>query len=285
MRISCWIALTRLVFLLGFARTSFASSAARPFPTVGNRVVYGRPAEDAKYPFFVRLFVLERDGFGESVCGGSLVEPMVVLTAAHCVGTNTESVRVYHPTTDRQAFATSYQLHPLYDRRTLDGDLALLRLSYALVSDDMLARAEGLSDWHNVPLVVIGYGLYEVGTLSDVLREGHLVGMSHEDCLAHWSPDAVRDDRCAVGISGQVDSCNGDSGGPIVSEADVFRILGIVSRGSSECGSMPGIYTDLYRYLNSSTTTFLTSSKPFTSPAPYSCMGWVSLAVILGSQA
>jgi len=283
-RCSTALALTWLAFLLGFPRTSSAASAARAFPTPGNRVVYGQPADDVKYPFFVRLFVLERDGFGESVCGGSLIEPRVVLTAAHCVGDATESVRVYHPTSDRQAYAVSYQLHPLFDRRTLDGDLALLRLSFALAPDEMIARAKGLRDWHGVPLTVIGYGLYEVGTLSDVLREGHLVGMSGETCLAHWSPDAVRKDRCAAGESGEVDSCNGDSGGPIVLRNDVFRIVGIVSRGSSDCGSMPGIYTDLYHYFNASSTTFLTTSQTFASAAYSSILLLSPLVIALGSQ-
>lgn len=59
---------------------------------------------------------------------------------------------------------------------------------------------------------------------------------------------------CAGGLAGK-DSCNGDSGGPlmaneIVGDSDNWYIRGIVSFGPNNCGTLgfPGVYTDVSKY-------------------------------------
>jgi transmembrane serine protease 9 len=55
-------------------------------------------------------------------------------------------------------------------------------------------------------------------------------------------------------ISDNADSCNGDSGGPIVSynffNSDLRLVqTGIVSFGPKDCGSKPGVYTKITSHL------------------------------------
>lgn len=58
-----------------------------------------------------------------------------------------------------------------------------------------------------------------------------------------------RDQFCAGGEDG-IDTCRGDSGGPLMVESKIdnkWIIYGIVSHGPSKCGSkgLPGIYTNV----------------------------------------
>ena len=51
-----------------------------------NRIVGGDDADPTQYPFFslIEIAKLVTDGDVTDVCGGSLVAPDIVLTAAHC---------------------------------------------------------------------------------------------------------------------------------------------------------------------------------------------------------
>lgn len=233
--------------------------------------------QDSDFPFFVRIFVLEHDALSESVCGGFFLTPKLVMTAAHCIGPRTESIRIYHPTSNRQAYAVGYTVHPQYNRH-LDGDVALVNLSHAILQhEEHLPVVQGLENWEGVEMIVIGYGIYEVGTMSDVLRAGHLIGMSQQNCRDQYWGSNVRDDQCAVGESGLVDSCNGDSGGPVVLRNNTKRIIGVVSRGSADCGSAAGIYTDLLRYYQGNA--FTTSQTVLASSAMGSA--WSAFALVM----
>lgn len=74
------------------------------------------------------------------------------------------------------------------------------------------------------------------------------------------------DDRqmCIGGIPGE-DSCNGDSGGPLMRVDDGqtprWQLVGIVSFGASECGTknVPAIYTKISAFY--SWITYIVSNK------------------------
>jgi len=65
-----------------------------------------------------------------------------------------------------------------------------------------------------------------------------------------WEFD-IETQICAGGIEGE-DSCNGDSGGPLITRSakDPWFQVGVVSFGASECGNgVPGFYTNVVPYL------------------------------------
>lgn len=82
-----------------------------------------------------------------------------------------------------------------------------------------------------------------------------MTGQNRSMCDAAFKPQRIKltaDQLCVGGEEGQ-DSCRGDSGGPLMYEDGlVTYVLGIVSFGSSDCGTKnhPGVYTKVVNYLN-----------------------------------
>ena len=105
-----------------------------------NRIVGGELAPVDKYPWFARL--VDRSG-NWAGCGGMLVAPEYVLTAAHCVSPNTGwsasqaavQIGAVCPTTSnncgqpiQQINVQSITPHPNYSSSTMNNDYALVKL-------------------------------------------------------------------------------------------------------------------------------------------------------------
>lgn len=58
---------------------NYAPSPTNWLPANGSRIAYGRTAQTGQFPFAVWLTA------SQTTCGGSLIAPRVVLTAARCV--------------------------------------------------------------------------------------------------------------------------------------------------------------------------------------------------------
>jgi len=85
--------------------------------------------------------------------------------------------------------------------------------------------------------------------------------VSNKECSRIWDAkftgadvgdDILKDEHiCAGGEIGK-DSCNGDSGGPLLGRDDdtaPYALVGIVSGGTSRCGTgAPGIFTRVAHY-------------------------------------
>lgn len=105
-----------------------------------SRIVGGVNAPSDAYPWFARL--VNRDGSWAG-CGGMLVAPQYVLTAAHCVSPNTSwsasraAVQIGAVCSNdtnncgepiQQINVASIIMHPGYDTNTLNNDFALVKL-------------------------------------------------------------------------------------------------------------------------------------------------------------
>lgn len=91
------------------------------------------------------------------------------------------------------------------------------------------------------PSIASGWGIEDSGRESHILRVAEIPTVDMEECRIFWGPIATDRVLCA-GVQG-IDTCSGDSGGPIV-----FRGLqvGITSSGSGPCGGgTPALYTSI----------------------------------------
>lgn len=92
------------------------------------KIIGGRPARKGGWPWQVAIF----NRYKEAFCGGTLIAPLWVLTAAHCVR-KVLYVRLgehnleYEDGTEVQLRVLKSYKHPNFDKRTVDSDVALLR--------------------------------------------------------------------------------------------------------------------------------------------------------------
>ncbi|XP_070267711.1 mastin-like [Myotis yumanensis] len=230
-------------------------------------IVGGHDAADGKWPWQVGLWVFDPTSYQWSLnCGGSLIYPQWVLTAAHCIrerNPETRHIKVQLGQV-RRSYNDSVQVariirHPNYslENEGPEGgaDVALLKLEAPV-------QPSNLVKWIRLPPAssafppgsrcwVTGWGLIapEESLLPKNLQEVEVPIVADEICRQHYGNRITEDMLCA-GSEGR-DSCRGDSGGPLVCKwRGTWVQVGVVSWGS-KCGlpNFPGVYARVTSFL------------------------------------
>lgn len=236
------------------------------------RIVGGENAKPEEWPFIVRIFSDASPQRTVSFCGGSLVDQQWVLTAGHCLPERPTFVRM--SAADGRFVGPSRRVakvfrHPQWKDETTKGntqptvknDIALLKLASPMdIPTSKLAilasaNMERTAAARETCVSTAGWGrLQEGGGQSAFLQDVNVLVIDHPICRKNYEGDFDIDEAmhlCAGYSGGKYDSCNGDSGGPLIARAGPtgFLLVGVVSFGDG-CAraSRPGVYARVSSY-------------------------------------
>ncbi|EAA03437.4 AGAP012692-PA [Anopheles gambiae str. PEST] len=213
------------------------------------RIVNGKNANIASYPYIVRLRVNSA-----GVCGASIITYTHVFTAAHCLykNQNPASITLYGGSTSQTSggvvfFASKVIIHPYYNPETHNYDAGIVQIKnsfqgYKNIAPIALQDAEVPSDT-TCYAAGWGYNNYDRKTSPDNLQYATLQVISPQQCSAAWSGYATPQFICAQ-QNNNGDVCNGDSGGPFVCND---KLTGATSYGGVACrGKLPSAFTKVF---------------------------------------
>ena len=221
-------------------------------------IVGGEPTSIESYPWLA--YIRYRGPVDSFSCGGTVVSPRLILTAAHCVLTGTGKVAVAsnfavltgvgnlrEATPERVSRVSQVLVFPEYEPARFLNDAALLVLAAPVAAPALpLATAADealLAD--GTPVAVAGWGLtnFDPPQLPAVLRQAQSVVRGGPYCqrkvgrvLPVYEPSSQLCVRSGLGAGASL--CNGDSGGPgIARRPDGTPVqIGVISlKASLEC--------------------------------------------------
>ncbi|PNI99869.1 PRSS1 isoform 2 [Pan troglodytes] len=244
--------------------TFVAATLAAPFDD-DDKIVGGYTCQKNSLPYQVSL------NSGYHFCGGSLINEQWVVSAGHCYKSAIKSkfsgrgyechriqVRLGEHNIEvlegNEQFINAAKIirHPQYDKKTLNNDIMLIKLSSRAVINARVSTislptappATGtkclISGWGNTASSGADY--------PDELQCLDAPVLSQAKCEASYPGEITSNMFCVGFLEGGKDSCQGDSGGPVVCNG---QLQGVVSWGDG-CAqkNKPGVYTKVYNYVN-----------------------------------
>ena len=262
-------------------------------PKVSSRIIGGTDTKKGEFPWLALL----RIPYGHWKCGGSLINHEWVLTAAHCVTKQVEGscnpsinerleIMIGHYNKRKTSSAVIQKSmkivpHKKFSYCSGDSDIALIKLKksinakkYKNINTVCLPLEQPKAFKDGLKVTVVGHGNTEnikgkngewhTSKSANIMKRLDTTLVTTESCIDAYNTLVGKhlsikkgQNICTKALEGQ-DSCNGDSGGPLMTSIDNEKIsekqwiqVGIVSWGLDKCGmkGIPGVYTNVKDYL------------------------------------
>ncbi|ELU03725.1 hypothetical protein CAPTEDRAFT_153798 [Capitella teleta] len=227
----------------------------------GAMIVGGIDARPHEFPWQISLWMTPT---GSHSCGGEIIHPLWVMTAAHCVeGRDPSNLRVVIGEHDRSDDENEnrevrdvelFFVHEQYGELTsYDADIALMKLTEPIeFNEDIqpVCAPETENNYDHYFSQISGWGSLMSGgpCCPNILMYTTVNITTNQYCDDIYSSYDITDNMICSSDNGDHtdrDSCQGDSGGPMtVKDSDgTFRVIGIVSWGIGCASGYPGVYT------------------------------------------
>lgn len=225
------------------------------------KIIGGSTTTISAAPYMAQLWYYDDkgtpDATGDDVdffCGGAVIAPTKILTAAHCVKgynwkangavvTGTATLPDADGNTNGTVSGVWRQWNnPSYSSVTFDNDVAVLTLAYPVKAAPirMTTAGDTVSYKALTNAKVFGWGRTTSTTqdISPTLKTATLPIQSDATCNGAYGTDFVAGHMVCAGTpatgsdTGTTTACNGDSGGPLVVAG---KVVGVVSWGVTDC--------------------------------------------------
>ncbi|XP_003465454.3 glandular kallikrein, prostatic [Cavia porcellus] len=250
-----WLLVLCLVLFLG------ETGAA---PPIQSRVIGGQECARDSHPWQAAVY-----HFSDIKCGGVLVDPQWVLTAAHCINDHYQIWLGRHNLFDDENTGQHIHVsqsfpHPDFNMSLLEPhsdspdddyshDLMLLRLKEpAQITGSVQVLALPTQEVQpGTMCLALGWGSIEPDAghpvFPDELQCVDLEILPSKNCKDAHVAKVTDTMLCAGHLVGGKDTCMGDSGGPLVCDG---VLQGIISWGHNPCGlpDTPSIFTKVTEY-------------------------------------
>jgi len=227
--------------------------------SINGKIVNGQEATECEWRWQASL---RRGTF--SFCGGSLIHPKWVMSAAHCVvSASPSSLTIVLGDHDKNQVGNNESTmqvtriikHPDYNSGTTSNDFALIELQNRAPENGCIGTVcipqEGDSPVDEVDCFITGWGTTSSGgSTPRYLQEAKVRTVTNTVCNAAYSGRIDDTMICAQGRNSDdevTDACQGDSGGPMVCERNgKFFLEGATSwgRGCAHA-DYPGVWARL----------------------------------------
>ncbi|XP_016975804.1 serine protease 1-like [Drosophila rhopaloa] len=231
------------------ARSSSNRTALHPDGTQ-ERIVNGYAASEGKAPYAVGLRL--NNG---AVGAGSVIGNTWVLTAAHCLTTDSLTIhygsnRPWNGQVQHTVNKDNFFRHPGFGN-SAGHDIGLIRTPHVDFSNlinkialpNFSQQGERFENWW---CVACGWGGMANGELADWLQCMDIQVISNGECGKSYRSVASTN-MCTRAIDGK-STCGGDSGGALVTHDNPIQV-GVIAFGSVGCKSLPSGYTRVSDHL------------------------------------
>nr|XP_045017243.1 serine protease 28-like [Jaculus jaculus] len=267
-----------MLWLLLLALPCLGDSAPEvPSPVLKGKLVGimgGEGTHQGKWPWQVSLRIYNyRWAYWGHICGGSIIHPQWVLTAAHCIFRKDADPSAYRIQVGEVYLYTGGKLlgihqiirHPNATISNLGSDVALLRLVAPVAMNDYVRPVTlpqhgdnftssdecWLTGWGNYYRAVPLQAPYQLQKVRIPLQDERSCDEAYrKDPHFRDKSKAILEDMLCAGSEGR-GPCLGDSGGPLVCwKTDRWVQVGVVSWGIECSLKLPAVFVRVQSYLD-----------------------------------
>ncbi|XP_050448693.1 chymotrypsin-1-like [Cataglyphis hispanica] len=223
------------------------------------RLVNGIPTTIKEYPHIVSLRIN-----GNHMCGGNLISPRHVLTAAHCVEPLVKDDKLRNTFTvvsGTSLLSSGGQInkvsrmwyHEDFNKNgNMDSDIGLLELSSPITVNEVqkpISLPESDVQKNEAVTLVAWGSTGFMRPVHDDLRKLNAKIMLADECQKYHRLMRINDKEFCTLISRGTGACNGDSGSGVISDSNE-TLAGVVSRGIPCARGFPDTFTKVKSFLS-----------------------------------